>query len=142
MLLTQRVAQAVIGPASGFPTDERFAQFRGNLDGFAVGEMITIAKRPFVKPTDADLAPLHPISSHVWDFRVLQPPKGIRCPGCFAAKDVFVALTWDYREEIETADWSDLIEECKRVWDDLFFPLAPHFGDFPHAYLSQSFRAV
>jgi hypothetical protein len=142
MLLARGVADAVIGPSGGMPEDERMAQFRGNLDGFSVGELITIARHPFAKPWDADLAPLDPVSSLVWDFRVLDPPNGIRCAGFFAAKDVFVALTWDYREEVEPSDWHDLITECQAMWDDLFPHIAPHYGEFPNAYISKPFHAV
>jgi hypothetical protein len=142
MLLTQGVAQDVISPSGGMPDDERLAQFRGNLDAFAVGEAITIARHPFEKPSDADLAPIHPVSSHVWDFRILEPPNGIRCLGFFAAKDVFIALSWDYREDVEPVDWSRLVEESKTIWDDLFSPIFPHFGDFPDAYISKPFTVV
>ena len=142
MLLSRSVAQAVIGPSGGLPDDERLAQFRGNLDAFAVGEAITMARHPFLKPADADLAPVDPMSSHVWDFRVLEPPNGIRCFGFFAAKDLFIALIWDYREDIDSGEWIELVDQCKRSWDNLFSPFVPHSGAIPHDYISKPFRAV
>jgi hypothetical protein len=142
MLLSQSVAEAVVSPSGGLPDDERLAQFRGNLDAFAVGEAITIARHPFIKPTDADLAPVDPISSRVWDFRVLEPPQGIRCFGFFVAKNVFIALRWEYREDIESPDWPILVEDCKEIWDCWFSPLMPHFGAIPHDYISKPYLAV
>jgi len=115
ILLTPSVAGAVIGEGGGLPSDERLAQFRGNLDGFAMGEHITIASDPFEKWPQADLAPVHPIDCHLWNFRVLEPERGIRCSGFFAARDTFIAVSWEYREDIETEYWRELIASCKTI---------------------------
>jgi hypothetical protein len=142
VLVTREIAQDIVGPDGGFPEDDRLAQLRGDLDAFAVGEAITIARDPHEKPSDADLAPLDPVSSHVWDFRVREPPEGIRCVGFFVAKDFFVALAWHYREDVKPGEFGDLVDEAKAIWDSLFAPLIPHYGEFPHAYISKPFRAV
>jgi hypothetical protein len=142
VLVTRSIFHDIAGPHGELPEDERMAQLRGDLDGFAVGEAITIAKDPYEKPSDADLAPLDPVSSHAWDFRVREPPQGIRCLGFFAAKDVFIALIWNYREDIEPGEFGDLVDESRATWDSLFAPLTPHHGEFPHAYISKPFRAV
>ena len=143
ILLSKQVADAVISPDGGMPDDDRLGYFRGDLDAFAMGEGITIASDPFAKESDAILAPVHPVSSLAWDIRVLEPPNGIRCMGFFAAKDVFIALAWDYREDIEEReDWADLVDDCRAKWDQMLYPFTPHSGEFPHAYISKPLRVV
>jgi hypothetical protein len=142
VLVTRHIAGDIMGPHGELPVDERLAQLRGDLDGFAMGEAFTIARKPLVKPPDTDLSPLHPVTSRVWDFRVCEPPEGIRCAGFFAGKDIFVALIWEHREKIQSEDWSELISDCQGIWDSLFNPLMPHFGEIPHAYISKPFSVV
>ena len=84
------------------------ADFRQTLDAFTTGEQITIAEDPFKKPNEAFMARISPVELEVFDFRSLVGP-GIRAFGCFVEKNQFLALTWDYRENISNFEF-----ECKR----------------------------
>lgn len=67
----------------------------------------------------------------------------MRVLGRFASKDCFVALDWNYRENLsEESDWEDIIEECKTAWSDLFGGLTPHQGSHVNEYLSSNFEDV
>lgn len=89
------------------------------------------------------LARVDPVADEVWDFRCIDPKPGIRVFGRFAALDMFVALTWDYRENIEGEDyWAEQVRMCVAAWDRLFLGLPPHKGKTLDAYLSESYEAV
>jgi hypothetical protein len=47
-------------------------------------------------------ARVHPVKAEFWSIRVTAPEDtpGIRVLGAFADKDKFIALTWDYREDM------------------------------------------
>ena len=114
-------------------TGLRHIEFRAALDHFTQGYTINVAEDPFTKPRHAFMARVHPVQRQVWDIRCLGPDQGIRCFGCFAGKDRFVAITWDFRENItfESAD-----SECREAWDALFSPLQPLTGTSLDEYLS------
>jgi len=113
------------------------------LDEFTDGGFITIAENPRDKEASALLARVEPAEDDVFDFRCLDPKPGIRALGCFAEVDVFVALTWEYRENLENDDdWSAEIARCKSEWKRLFCDLPPFKGAKLNEYVSYNFRAV
>jgi hypothetical protein len=118
----------------------RLSQFRATLDAFTQDEWLAIAENPFGKPGYANMARVHPVKDEIFDIRVLDPDPGIRVFGGFAAKDTFLALTWDYRENID--DWAYEIDRCKDAWASLFHPSLPHHGATLDDYLSSNFYAV
>jgi hypothetical protein len=120
--------------------DRRHSRLRALLDGFTDGSFVTIAENPHNKQARAILARVDPISEEVWDFRCLDPNPGIRAFGCFGETDTFVALTWDYRENID--DWPAEVERCKVEWKKLFCNLSPHSGKTLNEYVSYNLRAV
>jgi hypothetical protein len=118
----------------------RYARLRAVLDGFTGGDFVTIADNPYDKEAAAILARVDPIGEEVFDFRCVDPKPGIRAFGCFAETDTFVALTWDYRENIE--DFEAEVTRCMSVWDRLFCGLPPFKGSKLNEYVSYNFRAV
>ena len=124
------------------PTREgrRHARLDALLTGFVEGDFLTVADDPLDKDANAILARVDPREDEVWDFRCLDPQPGMRAFGSFAEKDTFIALTWDYRENID--DWPDKVAECKAEWRKLFCDLSPFRGAHLDAYLSYNFRAV
>jgi hypothetical protein len=115
-------------------SEQRRAYFRDALDAFTNHYRINVAENPFNKASDAMLARVDPVRAEFWDIRAIDPPQGIRCFGAFADHNVFVALTWDYRENI--TDFGDAVAACVSLWSDLFGPISPHSGDSLDAYLS------
>lgn len=129
LIVSDEVRSAVEGPFDETRDGYRCAQFRAYLDAFAGGEEIGVSEKPFNKRADTFLARVHPTSLGVWDIRAIEPRPGIRCFGCFGDYDLFVALIWDYRENIEETPegFEILARECRRVWDK-FFSYPPRQG--------------
>ena len=63
--------------------------------------------------------------------------------GCFSETDTFVALIWNYRENIENdKHWRTEVERCKTEWEKLFCGLPRFKGRQLNEYISYNFRAV
>jgi len=67
------------------------------------------------------------------------PRPGIRALGCFSETDTFIALTWNYRENI---DWEDEVNKCRSAWIDLFGTVPPHKGSTIYDYISYGVQAA
>jgi hypothetical protein len=131
----------VRGPFEDSLHGDRMAQFRQTLDNFVAGGELPVGEDPHDKDPDTVLARIDPVAEQVWDIRVTEPGSGLRCFGCFAGKDTFIALTWDYREDIASDDWDRECEQCKEEWAALFPDHPPFKGDSLDDYLSCNFRA-
>ncbi|MBX7200815.1 MAG: hypothetical protein K1X51_15700 [Rhodospirillaceae bacterium] len=128
-----------------FDEGRRFAQLRAALDQFTSNGLISISEEPYQKSKTTFLARVDPIADEVWDIRVQDPKPGIRCLGCFSAMDEFVALTWNFRENLDGPrgpKWAAEINRCKASWRSLFPSYAPHNGSNLNAYVSDKFYAV
>jgi hypothetical protein len=135
------VAEMISGDWPDTRDGQMHAAARAVLEAFVDGGYVTIAADPFRKAATALLARVHPVADEVWDFRCLDPRPGIRVLGSFAATDVFVALTWDYRENFDK-DWPAHVAECKREWRRLFGDVPPFRGKTLNDYVSENIRAV
>lgn len=142
VFVSREVESMVLGPWPESREGKRHAEARALLDAFTSLCHITITEDPFDKAAHAILARVHPVDFEIWDFRCLDPNPGIRILGCFSEADTFIALTWDYRENLEdSADWDDLVERCRLEWKRLFRN-PPHKGVSLDAYVSCNFDAV
>ena len=112
---------------------------------FAEHDVFLVSEDPAEHPPNTEIARNSPVSWEFWDFRVYADThatrqtgnKGIRVCGAFACKDTFVALTWDYRENIGD-QFAQFVADTRHAWDQLFFPLTPHQGSNVHEYLSNA----
>jgi hypothetical protein len=121
----------------------RHVEARDFLDGFSLGDSFSVSQHPHAKPAFVQLSRVHPIDKEVWSFRCLAPRPGMRILGRFAAKDCFVALGWDYRENLDSDQrWTDLANECVNQWRTLFSDNPPHQGKHVDDYLSSNFKDV
>lgn len=114
-------AQVKLGITPPFPANRikaRHAEFLNTLDNFAGGSTFTVSENPNSKPWDTMMARTSPVEKQVWDFRCFDEDQGIRCFGLFGGKDFFIALTWDYRENIQ--DFNQAVKECSNEWTKLF----------------------
>lgn len=134
LFVSNDVLDGASPPWPKFRTGARHSAFRATLDHFTQGGRITVAENPFNKPGYAFMARTDPVEKDVWDIRCVTLDQGIRCFGCFAGKDLFVALTWDYRENIQ--EFRAEVEQCRQVWDSLFSPLSPLKESTLDGYLS------
>lgn len=117
----------------------------GTLNQFIIGGKISIATEPYDKDDSAYLAPLDPLRDKQWQIRSLAPRPAIRVFGHFAMTDVFIALTWRYRNELGGRGdpaWRNEINRCKTAWRQLFHPYQPFRGNEPHDYVSENIYVV
>jgi hypothetical protein len=127
-----------------FPDTEegvRLGEFAAWLDAFSEHGQISVSQDPDRKPQDTMLAKVHPIGSEFWSIRVTEPDytAGIRALGAFAGKDIFVALSWEYRDYI--ADFDDEVAAARTAWRDLFGSVLPHGGNGLTDYLTNYLEA-
>jgi hypothetical protein len=136
MIVTPEIFAAVTPPFPKGTDGVRLAEFRNWLDAFSEGGELSVAENPLKKPHDAMLARVEPTNAEFWSIRVTDPDKtpGMRSLGAFVDTDKFVALTWDYRENIDSFDAE--VEDVRRIWESLFVSQLPHTGDCLDDYVS------
>jgi hypothetical protein len=118
----------------------RAAELQADLDYFIDGNRINL--RPLMSVEEyAQMALLEPPSAEVWEIRSVDPKPAIRIFGSFAARNVFVALTWVWRKELSgryAKDWRAAIQEFNEEWESYFGSVRPITGSYPDAYLSNA----
>ena len=112
LFVSQEVLSDVQEPFPANFTGRRLGQFRGTLDAFTRGNWVSIASDPYAKKPWAYFAPVDPVDLDIWDIRSISPLPQIRCFGAWAEKDTFIALTWKWRDDINS--FSDEAKECRR----------------------------
>lgn len=121
----------------------RYGQLKAHLDFFIAGGKIKIGQRPRDKHASAYMARTDPISKMFFDVRCTDPKARMRVLGRFSAKDVFVALVLDYRENlIGKAAWQNFIQSGENEWSNLFGNLLPVSGDNLNVFLSRNYTPV
>jgi hypothetical protein len=137
MFVSQEIMDVAQPPWPATEEGRRLAQMRAYFDGWTEGRLITVADDPYRKPRATIMARIDPVEDDVFDIRCVDPKPGIRVLGCFADFDLFVALTWNQRENLEDDKaWRDEIERCKAAWRRLFSPYPPFHGASLNDYLS------
>jgi hypothetical protein len=101
MFVSQEIAEVAQPPWPATEEGRRLAQMRAYLDGWTEGRLITVADDPYRKPKATIMARIDPVEDEVFDIRCVDPKPGIRVLGCFADFNLFVALTWNQRENLE-----------------------------------------
>jgi hypothetical protein len=133
LLISERIRSDFMPPWPDTIEGERRAGARALLDAFSNGDFFTVGQDPHNKDPDAMMARVDPTGDEVFDFRSFDCRQGLRIFGCFIEKDEFIALTWDFREDV---DWDNATAECMAEWRRLFGDLLPHSGDSIDDYLS------
>jgi hypothetical protein len=116
-------------------------KMRATLDRFASNGRVSIVLFPKGKASSTFMARIQPVGNEVWDIRCTDLSPGIRVLGRFSRKDAFVALVWDFHENLRGKTWGDLGGQCQQEWTRLFGSLAPHQGSKPNDYLTGNFTA-
>lgn len=103
-----------------------------NLDYFIDGHRIFL--RPlFSTGEPAFMALLEPPPNEVWEIRSIDPSPSLRIFGSFISKDVFVALTWAARKDLQgrySKEWRVAIQEFKEEWQVYFGNRLPLSGSY------------
>jgi len=139
MFVSLDIHNLVIGPWNDKKIEYRSGLLRADLDMFISGMVISVGQHPYKKKNSAYMSPLDPPADEVWEIRSRDPKPGIRVFGHFSEKDIFVALTWGFRELLggpKSREWRNAREECKAEWRKLFHPYKPHTGSTPDDYTS------
>lgn len=115
---------------------ERFAAVAQFFDAFCELNMITVSENPDRKPPDVMMARVKPVEDEFWSMRITEPDEtaGVRVFGGFCGQDAFVALTWDFRENIN--DFDAEIEGVQETWRDYFGSVGPYSGRSLDDYLT------
>jgi hypothetical protein len=142
MIVSADILAVVTPPFADNDEGVLLGEFRAWLDCFLEGAEISVAENPDQKPRDTMLARVHPVDDEFWAIRVTDPEDspGLRSFGAFAAKNKFVALTWEKRDVIGD-EFDEEVDAVRESWQDRFGEEQPHFGDNLDAYLS-TYRAV
>jgi hypothetical protein len=125
--------------------ENRIARLRADLDGFSIGQEITMSFKPYSKPKSTFMARTDPVSNAIWDIRSRDPNPGIRVLGGFSEIDTFVCLDWQYRNSLGgpgSKEWRDFIVRSTSVWTQLFNSYKRVSGDDASKYLSGKYTIV
>ena len=95
--------------------EKRVAELAADLEAFLSASQI-VPKYLFL---------LSPTAQGVWEIRSTQPDPQMRILGCFAKRDVFVAIDHQFRNELgqfESLAWRAAKRHCLAQWRNLFHP--------------------
>ena len=112
LYVSDQIWQLLEGEQKDEITEERFGHLRGDLETFV---------------TEADLYPrylfwLTPRTDYVWEIRSLAEKPTLRVLGCFAMRDVFIALTVEERSELggwDSLSWKRAKRTTIQRWGSL-----------------------
>ncbi len=141
VILAPEIEALARRPFAETPEGERHAAFAAYLDAFSELNAITVSQDPNKKPSHTMFARVRPVEDEFWSMRVNHPEgtAGMRLIGAFCAKDSFVGLVCDFREQIPSFD--DEVSAAKARWTDLFNEIKPLSGSSLHDYLT-NFREL
>ena len=136
MIVSASICTMVTPPFPDTELGRRLGEFRAWLDSFMEGAELSVSEDPFNKPPDTMLARVSPVEEDFWSIRVTEPEEspGIRGFGGFHKQDEFVALTFDYREDI--GDFSAEVDAVREAWTRFFGVERPFHGDELDEYLT------
>jgi hypothetical protein len=147
VVMSQEVAQFVLGPWGSTDAEKRCASVRADLDAFVTGNLTSICLEPF-EARDEQFALLHKPADGIFDARCSNPTPGIRILGGYGHRDWFVALTFHPRSKAvpwiprpplgagNSAEWASAIHDTKEIWTDLFGNEKPITGGTPDVFLT------
>ena len=117
-------------------TRQRWFQVAAYLDAFIERPSIHIPPNSR-KAKYAFMSRLEPPPEELWDIRCFGSKPGLRVFGHFAARDTFIALAWDYREDLKSdLEYANAGGRCVRQWSMLFAPHGPFVGRYPDDYIT------
>jgi hypothetical protein len=124
LLVSEDVNRLVTGPWQSTAEEIRGGRLWADFDRFIEGRLISASlNSPYSKPKTTYMARLDPPQEDVIEIRSRDPKPGIRVFGRFADKDIYVALNWEYRENLggpKEKDFDREREICKARWRQLF----------------------
>lgn len=127
MYVSEEINSMIMGPTwEDAKWEENCGILRRDFDRFITGRRISV-RRPPSRNVTSLFALLEPPNDDVWEIRSRDPTPQLRVFGRFAMTDMFVALTWWKRPDLES-QWRYAREECKTEWSRLFPAYRPISG--------------
>jgi hypothetical protein len=124
LLVNEEVHRLVTGPWETQREEVRAGRLWADFDRFIEGRLISVSLNgPYSKPRTTFMARLDPPEDDVIEIRSRDPKPGIRVFGRFADKDTYVALNWEYRENLggpQDREFDREREICKTKWRHFF----------------------
>lgn len=143
IFVTSEVWDFVGGPALPKELAKKAAEGRRMLDSFTAGNRIVVSLDPHQKPRHCQLSRNGPTHEGVWEFRIRDPQPQVRLFGCFAERDVFVALSVMAKSDlVGKLAYPLAVADNASIWGGIFPNHLPVTGDDINAYLSGSFGFV
>ena len=147
MLIGDEIWQLLQGPFTSLAHGQRIGTLHADLEAFVRGDVISMGLIPF-QHKSAYMGRLHPKGQATWDIRSRDPDPGLRVFGRFAAKDVFVALTWaprsvslSWSKRVPLAErrlnWRLKIHDCEEQWNLILPDVVPLVGEKVEDYVSK-----
>lgn len=142
LIASEEVNRLITGPWEDEKEELRSGRLWADFDRYVEGRLISLSlDNPYRKSKSTYAARLDPVREDVWEIRSRDPKPGIRVFGRFADVDVFVALTWDYRENLGgpySKEFDRERERCKAEWRKLFNTYPTIFGSAVDEYISEN----
>ena len=152
MLIGDEIWQLLHGPFTSPAHSERIGALHADLEAFVRGDAVSLALTPFQHGV-AYMGRLDPKGQATWDIRSRDPDPGLRVFGRFAARDIFVALSWaprsirlSWSKRVPLADrrlnWRLQILECEEQWNLVLPGAVPLVGKEVKDYVSANAISV
>lgn len=125
------------------PKAQRLGQLAANFLRFSSNEDITVGDDPRNKDIGAFMARTEPVQDGIFDIRSRDPRPAIRVFGGFAEKDVFVAVTWKWRKELDDdKKFGRAVLQALGAWNDILPDSKPLYKEDLNDLLGSKFTIV
>lgn len=135
IFITPDLKRFILGPWDNVDDEIRGNKLYGDLEVFIKGEIVQVSRLARRKPPNTYMSPTSPRTDEIFSIRSTNPKPQIRVIGAFSEPDHFVALSYEFRDQI---NWDDEIEYCIGKWRSLLAPFPRHSGEFPNDYISKN----
>lgn len=140
-LFVSPMVHTILQPSAwdGSPESKCYVAANARFEAYARNDEIPFAWNPDRKPPFTAFARVKPINLSVVAVRARHRERNqIRLFGCFAEKDWFIVLRWDFRTGI---DFTKEAKCCRKDWAALFSH-PPLKGNSVHDYISDNVTSV
>jgi hypothetical protein len=142
MFVSQQIADATKEPLPEGQVGVDMGEMAGWLDIFCDGHDFTVSEDCKEKPPETMLARVCPPKAGFWSIRVADANRRnqMRVLGAFADKNTFVAILWDYRDNLQDENFDAAVDQVRAKWASMFMD-DPYKGTSLDDYLTDWYRA-
>lgn len=136
------------GPFKGAAHEKRAGELLADFQSFVRGDHVSLCFRPR-EHNESTFGRLEPEERAVWDLRSRKHRPSLRVLGGFAARDVFVALSWwprwhkvpwSDKEPLlrDDARWAAAISDADQKWRDILLGKRRVSGEEVGSYVTRN----